>query len=514
MTNHSLLNETIKNLYESTPDYVHSVGYGYKFISGKCTDQLSIKFNVDKKLPPSDIPDGEILPKNITVDGVEIVTDVLESKRKKPLGSCYGYTSEKYGDLGLVNYKIRPLVGGTSIANFAGGLVIWDEEGYPTDTLTPTRWFGIGCGTLGAIVVDNSDNSLVGLTNAHVVIGRDGWEHCLTENYTEEITTPYGTYGDIYDKRTYNHNDDILIKTVYGEDRNYAQNIYQPGEDHYTDAQPIGFAVSENDIGKVKRYVPFDSSYTNWNFTDGALISLKKSELDETKSKTLHDFPYDIVISQNGFPFATTREIDSILTGDQRLNSLFSVGRTTGPKGSLLPPSWQCSNLKLTNIHVYDGGINYSSNPDEPFPVPFGDLLEYAYSDYSPYPSDGGDSGSVLVAPFGNPNSPIYKIIGLLFAGYSEDYVSYDNTSYACRIDRVAKDLNISAFTGSGYADSSLMTVTRFISGSQSDKISGVFCKSGVTGSFWQAGLAYNSDSVYVNNVIMNNTDSENCKQY
>ena len=198
---------------------------------------------------------------------------------------------------------------------------------------------------------------------------------------------------------------------------------------------------------------------------------------------------------QNGFPFATTEEINSILTGDQRLNSLFSVGRTTGPKGSIAG----CNQLKLIGIH------EYAAVGDENYYFDYYDSLQYAYIDNSPYPIDGGDSGSVVVAPFGNPNSPVYKIIGLAFAGGD-----YDGT--ACRIDRVASSLNISAFTGSGYKDSSLMKVTRFISGSKSNQVSGFLC-SGITGNFWQAGLAYNSNSVSVNNTIIDNTDSQNCKQ-
>jgi hypothetical protein len=485
MTNHSLLNETIKNLYESTPDYVHSVGYGYKFISGKFTDQLSIKFKVDKKLPISEIPDGEILPKNITVDGVEIATDVVESKRKKHMGSCWNYIRDNYvyGEnkyLDDVKSRQRPLKGGVSVGNFAGSMVLLDPDNNPIDILDSDTYVWVGGGTLGAIVVDNYDNSLVGLTNAHVLAGRDYWEYSKTDNYNQEITTPYGIAGDIYNKRTYNISDDILVKNIYGQDFVYPQNMYQPSE--------LDILEADN-IGRPKRYVA--NSIYEANYIDAGLVSIKKSELDEVKSKRLYGFPDNIVARQKGFPFATTQEINSILTGDQRLNSLFSVGRTTGPKGSIAG----CNQLKLIGIHEYAEVEDFD----------YYDLLEYAYIDYSPYPIDGGDSGSVVVAPFGDPNSPVYKIIGLAFAG--DDYVGD-----ACRIDRVASGLNISAFTGSGYNDSSLMKVTRFISGSKSNKISGFLC-SGITGNFWQAGLAYNSNSVSVNNTIIDNTDSQNCKQ-
>ena len=60
------------------------------------------------------------------------------------------------------------------------------------------------------------------------------------------------------------------------------------------------------------------------------------------------------------------------------------------------------------------------------------------------YPIYHGDSGSALIAEI----SGVTKIIGLAFAG--GDYVGY-----ACRIDRIATLLNISAWNGEsvGYSD-------------------------------------------------------------
>ena len=61
------------------------------------------------------------------------------------------------------------------------------------------------------------------------------------------------------------------------------------------------------------------------------------------------------------------------------------------------------------------------------------------------YPINSGDSGSALLA---NINGTV-KIIGLCFAGSDlgepDDYM---RIARACRIDRVAEELNIEAFTG------------------------------------------------------------------
>ena len=61
------------------------------------------------------------------------------------------------------------------------------------------------------------------------------------------------------------------------------------------------------------------------------------------------------------------------------------------------------------------------------------------------YPINSGDSGSALLADFNGT----LKIIGLCFAGSTSGSPDgYFTVARACRIDRVAQQLNISAFTG------------------------------------------------------------------
>jgi hypothetical protein len=107
-----------------------------------------------------------------------------------------------------------------------------------------------------------------------------------------------------------------------------------------------------------------------------------------------------------------------------------------------------------------------------------------------PYPAWAGDSGSTLIANIGG----IWKIVGLVFAGDGMPYnppvtgLNYEIASsmgLACRIDHVASQLGIKAWTGSiaPVVDENTI-VYKTVSGSSSN--STLIC-SGST--YWQVGL-------------------------
>ena len=116
-----------------------------------------------------------------------------------------------------------------------------------------------------------------------------------------------------------------------------------------------------------------------------------------------------------------------------------------------------------------------------------------------PWPVWGGDSGSTLIANIGG----VRKIIGLVFAGNGASYnqqtglpnVTINNVvyplqvassiGYACRIDQVATQLGIKAWTGSAAPVVDHGTIVyKTVSGSSSN--STLIC-SGST--YWQVGL-------------------------
>ena len=326
-------------------------------------------------------------------------------------------------------------------------------------------------GTMGLICQDSASGALVGLTNNHVVI-RDAF-------YTSQRT-----YID--PQNEYNLNDSS--NTIQGDF------VYQTGE-----SQPVS-PTGPNKIGRVLRYVPLYTSAsivantTLVNKVDGAIFSLACTS---STGATIIDFA-SLGGEQVGLtygstiPFASTSEIDNLLNTNYEF---FSSGRTTGPKGS---PSTLCP-LRI---------LGYSSFPIS-YPLQgtntlsyFTDVIAFVKPDNSssynpstansstqicPYPLWGGDSGSTLIANVGGT----WKIIGLVFAGNGVNYnpsLGYQVASsigYACRIDQVASQLGIKAWTGSAapIVDESTI-IYRTVSGSNSNKT--LIC-SGST--YWQVGL-------------------------
>jgi len=124
------------------PGGAHSVGIGRKIVKGKPTNQLAIRFYVEKKLPERELSSERALPKKYRfysrVKGrdVTVVTDIIESPR-----------AEFEVD---PKTRLRPVPGGSSIG-------------------TPPPPGYISAGTLGGWVWDELDDSIVMLSNEHVL---------------------------------------------------------------------------------------------------------------------------------------------------------------------------------------------------------------------------------------------------------------------------------------------------------------------------------------------------------
>jgi hypothetical protein len=340
-----------------------------------------------------------------------------------------------------------------------------------TSTSKSTPFTNAGSvGTMGLVCQDSASGALVGLTNNHVVI-RDAF-------YTSQrtFTNPQNEY-DLVDPSN----------TIQGDF------VYQTGE-----SQPVS-AGGAQEIGRVMRYVPIYTSASIvanpslTNKVDAAIFSLYCTS---STGATIIDFTSSFqqlgLTYTSSMPFASTAEIDNLINNNYEF---FSSGRTTGPKGS---PDTLCP-LRM---------FSYMSFPIS-FPLQgtntlsyFTDVIAYVKpadsSSYNPstvnsstqvcaYPVWGGDSGSTLIANIGG----VWKIIGLVFAGNGTPYNStlgYQIAStigFACRIDQVASQLGIQAWTGSAAPVVDHSTITyRTVSGSNSDKT--LIC-SGST--YWQVGL-------------------------
>jgi hypothetical protein len=395
------LKTKIQDLFDTTPDSINSVSYGRKYKSGLETNDLCIVFGVDKKKRIEDLSQEEILPSEIIIDGKKYLTDVVE-KIMPTLLTCNSYSPGTESNSNIQKLRgnptlLIPLKGGQEIIKF------------------PTNWvsagggsYNISVGTLGFFAVDNNDNKLVGVTNTHVAVSRQ--LYCNDKKNSEgSKINPYNS---------------CLPDFAWPDG-----NKYHPGQ----------LSSSSNSIPGywnltcqyIKRYRPFSTSKTN--YIDAALLVMNPSYVD-SNSYMIHQPDGDADYTAY-MPFATTAEIDNLLTTDP---TVYSTGRTTGPKGYGNTSSCQ---LRITAINDtsdigFDDGI-----------AVFSDLIIYKYRDNSLYPNDGGDSGSALVAVI----SGVRKIIGLVFAGNGTE-------GLAIRIDRIANDLNIRAWDSNYTLNTTLPT--------------------------------------------------------
>ena len=318
--------------------------------------------------------------------------------------------------------KFRPLQGGISVTNYTE--------------------LGNYVGTLGFLAVDTDTNSLVGVSNNHVLVKN---AFLASERKTD------GTHTSISNNFVTQPND--------GSNRGL-----------------------QNSIGLVKRYVPLSgtsSGTPNYNTVDGALTTINESDISYTTSYR----QYGMTNWAQPLQFASTEEIDSLLTNQ---NNLFSSGRTTGPKGE--------GNTKLfTDSTSNTITIKYNNQGTEEI-IYFSDCIRFGASASTTtngywcyYPLYGGDSGSALVADF----SGTRKIVGLVFASLSINVQISENTyvkrpvrGLASRIDKVAEQLNISAWTGNALYFSDTGSTELHIVNGLSDDIN--LDLSG--DKYWQAG--------------------------
>jgi endonuclease G len=127
---------------------ISSIGIGYKITDGKRTPDISVQFTVNHK---ESVPEAleslgtTELPESITIDGVEVPTDIIERR--------YEPTFRVVPEQAAAERKVRidPIVPGVSVGNVH-----------------------VSAGTIGAVVYDSSDGTPYVLSNWHVLHGPDG----------------------------------------------------------------------------------------------------------------------------------------------------------------------------------------------------------------------------------------------------------------------------------------------------------------------------------------------------
>lgn len=448
------------HIYISTPDYL----LVDKRVSASLATLVNQYSNISTKLLP--------VSTQIIYSPGEITTNVCSNTCYQ--GEYIRWATSLNGTLyspgsytNLANRQTqRPIKGGISITSTANS-TIFNTQGK--------------VGTMGLVCQDSASNALVGLTNNHVV-NRDAF-------YTSQRTylNPQNEY-DLTD----------LSLTVQG---NF---VYQTG-----DLQPVN-PSGPNEIGRVLRYVPIYTSASIaanpllTNKVDAAMFSLYCTSSNGSQILNFTSSFQQLGLSPtSSMPFATTAEINDLLNSNPEL---YSSGRTTGVKGS---PDTLCP-LRFLGMNAFP--IPYSLQGVSTIAY-FSDVISFikpsessSYNPSStgsisvcPFPVWGGDSGSTLIAKI----SGVFKIIGLVFAGDGIPYrsdINYPVTStgepynvcstigHACRIDQVATQLGIKAWTGSVAPIVDNNTITfKTVSGSNSTKI--LNCSGS---NYYQVGLTKN----------------------
>jgi hypothetical protein len=264
-----------------------------------------------------------------------------------------------------------------------------------------------GTGTLGFFAIDNDTNSLVGVTNNHVYI--DDAFICSERNSSG------------------------LISNVKGD----------------VVSQKYEFPGDNNPIGVVKKYYPIRLSPA-FNYVDVAVTTINSGDTSYSTSYNQEG------LTPTTYPFASTSEIDNLISTDPLL---YSAGRTTGGKGE-----------GTTKLRIYSfpstANIWYTKQSSSGLTY-FSDLISFVATTGVTFPYSGsicdypiyyGDSGSALIADF----SGTKKIIGLCFAG---------STTYgmACRIDRIATLMNLSAWNGEAVSFSDTANILEYTVNGLSD---------------------------------------------
>jgi len=377
------IKQNIERAFLDSPKNVHAVIYGIKKTRKRKTGQSALIYFVEKKLPINQLSKKDLIPKSVDINGTEYLTDIVEVKRIKTT-QCYDFTDP---EVTFLNTKVRPISGGLEISS----LCFWEQ--------TNPYEFSFTVGTIGFFAVDNYDQKLVGVTAGHVIV-KDMFlaSSRNINNIHSNITEP------------------IVFNTLNGLVGTFMPSVLQFGSLEFT----VNF--NESKIGVPKRYSVLNESQSNE--LDVALISISNG-VDNNS-----------VLSQAGLPmafdmdFATTSEIDSLLDDE---TPLYSVGRTTGPKGENCP--MVCVGYGESEISFVKQSI--------PTTIDMTDLIFYSFEDDSNLPVYDGDSGSALIGNFNG----VYKIVGLVFAGDTFDDPVFGPTStvgVACRIDKIAEKMNIS----------------------------------------------------------------------
>ena len=419
-----LIQSKANALHISNPNWP-AIGISGKRKNNTLTDELAIVLLVDKKLPVDQIDSNNLFPKSITIPGIDepIKTDVQEADINFKGLACYNLPvpgeNENTWEIPVSGHRstLRPLSGGLSLG-------IFGPRGYNHPT-----YMSMETGTLGGFAIDLDDNTVVGVSNNHVIGGRQVRGDALSA-YTNSKGLTYWSILSAND-----------TTPAEGETR---YPVYQRStHDEWTDSKSV---LDTLKVGTVKRAYPLTPDDNPLDIAIFALDTTVPGLFSRTETWKQYQLARQHI--DGAMDWATTAEITSLVVGSEVGAPVFHSSRTSGPlgwPGSHPHGSFACSLsvLGLYNIRVNLGFPKWWGADPENYPGVARFTNQILISSYSGAASEHGDSGSFVCALFneGNVALSAWKVIGLLFAGSG-------TTAGVNRIDTIAEKFNLSAYKG------------------------------------------------------------------
>jgi len=353
----------LEDLYSTNAYKVVQVAFGQKQKNGTYLDKKCIRFGVVQKVPAYTLPPEWVIPKTITIDGVDYETDVYVAPEQVVAQPAYcnppGTNSVPPVVTAPVSYNRAlavPLSGGVSFS-------------------APPQTGFVNAGTLGGVVMDLFDYKIVGLTNSHVGSTPGG-------NIREAVTPLI-----------------IASDTTWGATASAYQNIKQEQPSSWDNYPSVNY------ISTLKRAYPLTTTGTN--YIDACVVNLNDSIVSTSSWYPLCANFYTPPI------FATTTEINSLSVN----TPVFKSGRTTGPIGDTNACKLIISNTSTVLSVAYDFGNNLT----------FSNCLTITSPSTNTVVGSAGDSGSFVYALVNstNPLTSAWRIVGLFFAGATDGSSGY-----------------------------------------------------------------------------------------
>ena len=409
---------------------VVSAGVGDKKIKGKSIGKTSIILNVVKKKSKNKLSPEEIIPGNLEIDGVNIITDIVNIEDVKTI-SAYCHLQDSGIDPVKQHYhKHRPLKGGISSIN--GGFSPFTNWG---------EFFSDA--TLGIFVRDKRDGQIVALSNNHVYnhsmmmpsvwnkadefyVGamnlgnRNTQNNVLTRGavqptrYTKDSDSTITTWEWEWQLGIRNHFGYSQSSAYHGSDPKNIITKELTGCDDF-----IGNCKRATLFGDKAPWISFDSYNYPESYVDAAILQLDNYDLiDSVESNQILNFN-----EPGPYSFASEEEIYSLFD-DTSLNygaPIFRAGRTLGPLGIEGSEIGDCTNTGTGRMSAtaYNSANVTTTTSYNPYFFPENIIVE---GDGSMHVAQGGDSGTAVFAQLSSsvPSASAWKLIGLLYAGPSD----------------------------------------------------------------------------------------------